>query len=65
MSNHAFQDLEFSRESFQRWVDEDESLPVSDKQWEQIRDDLDGRVANYLDEMIYSVVLDFRDGLYD
>lgn len=65
MSSPAFQGLDFSRDSFQRWVNEDELMPVSDSQWEKIREELDGRVANYLDDMIYEVVLDFREGVYD
>lgn len=65
MSKPAFEGLEFTKESFERWVDEENKTVLSDEQWEIVRDELDGRVGNYLDDMIYSVVLDFREGMYD
>lgn len=65
MSEAAFQNLEFDKENFESWVAEDLSVTLTDKQWDLIREELDGRVVNYLDEMIYNVVLDFREGMYD
>jgi hypothetical protein len=64
-SNRAFENLAFDKENFQSWVAEDMSIPVSDEQWERIKDELDGRVENYLDQMIYDVVLEFREGAFD
>lgn len=61
----AFEDLAFDKENFESWVAEDMSIPVSDEQWERIKDELDGRCANFLDEMIYDVVIDFREGRFD
>jgi len=61
----AFEDLAFSKENFESWVDESLSTKLTKEQWEKIVDDLDGRVANYLDNLIYDTVVDFREGMYD
>lgn len=61
----AFEDLAFDKENFESWVDESLETRLTDEQWERVRDELDGRCANFLDEMIYQVVLDFRDGAYN
>lgn len=58
----AFENLAFDKENFESWVDESLQTRLTDEQWERVKDELDGRVENYLDEMIYSVVLDYRNG---
>lgn len=61
----AFENLAFDKENFESWVDESLNTRLTDEQWDRIRDELDGRVENYLDQMIYDVVLEFREGAYD
>ena len=61
----AFENLAFDKENFESWVDESLNTRLTDEQWERVKDELDGRVENYLDEMIYSVVKDFRDGAFN
>lgn len=61
----AFENLAFDKENFESWVDMSLETKLTDEQWERVKDELDGRVENYLDEMIYSVVKDFRDGAYN
>ena len=61
----ALQFLDFDKENFESWVDMDGKVTLTDTQWEAIADEIDGRTANYLDEMIYELVKDFRDGIYD
>jgi hypothetical protein len=61
----AFEDLAFDKENFESWVDESLQTKLTDEQWDRIKDELDGRVENYLDQMIYDVVLEFREGAYD
>jgi hypothetical protein len=65
LSSPAFENLAFDKENFESWVDETLNTKVTDEQWERIKDELDGRVENYLDEMIYQVVLDYREGFFD
>jgi trimethylamine:corrinoid methyltransferase-like protein len=64
-SSRAFEHLAFDKENFETWVDETGQTALSDVQWEKVKDELDGRVENYLDEMIYNVVIDFREGHFD
>jgi hypothetical protein len=61
----AFEDLAFDKENFESWVDESLNTRLTDEQWENVRLELDGRCANFLDEMIYDVVIDFREGRFD
>ena len=61
----ALQGLDFDKENFESWISEDLDFKLTDAQWEAIADEIDGRTANYLDEMIYDLVKDFRDGMYD
>ena len=63
--SRAFEDLAFDKENFESWIDETLETKLTDSQWEAVRQELDGRVENFLDEMIYQVVLDFREGVYD
>ena len=63
--SRAFEDLAFDKENFESWVDMSLETKLTDEQWERVREELDGRVENYLDEMIYQVVLDYRDGAFD
>jgi hypothetical protein len=61
----AFEDLAFDKENFESWVDESLNIRLTEEQWENVRLELDGRCANFLDEMIYDVVIDFREGRFD
>ena len=60
----AFENLEFDKENFESWVDESMSTKLTNDQWEKIVDELDGRVHNFLDNLIYDVVQDFKEGVY-
>jgi hypothetical protein len=61
----AFENLAFDKENFESWVDESLQTRLTDEQWERVKDELDGRCENYLDQMIYDVVLEFREGAFD
>lgn len=61
----AFENIAFDKENFESWVDMDLNVKLTDSQWEAVVNELDGRIEVYLDEMIYAVVKDFRDGEYD
>jgi hypothetical protein len=65
MSKAAFEDMMFDKENFESWVDESLNTRLTDEQWEAVREELDGRAENFFDEMIYQVVLDFREGHFD
>jgi hypothetical protein len=47
-----------SKEEFERWTE----APITDKQWEDTADEIEGRVENFLDELLASLLQDFREG---
>lgn len=47
-----------SKEEFERWTEE----PITDEQWTKVADEIEGRVANYLDELLAGLLQDFREG---
>lgn len=64
-SNRAFEFLPFDKENFESWVDETLQTRLTEVQWNKVKDELDGRAENFMDELIYMVVQDFREGQYD
>ena len=58
--------LEFfalDKENFESFLDD--GVTLTDEQWIAIADEIDGRVANYLDELLPSIVQDFEEGNFD
>jgi hypothetical protein len=58
--------LEFfalDKENFESFLDD--GVTLTDEQWVAIADEIDGRVANYLDELLPSIVQDFEEGNFD
>ena len=58
--------LEFfalDKENFESFLDD--GVTLTDEQWVAIADEIDGRVANYLDELLPSIVQDFEEGSFD
>lgn len=48
-----------SKEEFERWTE----APITDDQWVKVADEIEGRVANYLDELLAGLLQDFREGV--
>lgn len=65
MSNiHALKTLgTLSKGDFESYMDF--KYEVTDKQWSQIVDDIDGRTSNYLDDLLENISKDFEEGFYD
>jgi hypothetical protein len=38
---------------------------ISNEEWQRVVDEIDGRVANYLDELLPMIVQEFEEGEYD
>ena len=53
------------KENFESYIEQDLSVKVSDSQWERISDDLDGRLANFIDSIMQDTAQDFKEGWYD
>lgn len=54
-----------TKDEVERWTNEDGSIKLSDSQWSKIADELEGRVANFLDNLLSEIVMDIREGVYD
>jgi hypothetical protein len=61
-----FEDWQLDKENFESYLNEERvELPLSDNLWQQIIDDVEGQVANYLDELLSRIALDIEEGTYD
>jgi hypothetical protein len=61
-----FEEWQIDKENFESFLDADlVELPLSDELWETIISDVEGQVANYLDELLQRIALDVSEGVYD
>ncbi len=66
MEPRMFEEWQLDKENFESFLDADlVDLPLSDELWKRIIDDVEGSVANYLDELLQRVALDVQEGLYN
>ena len=66
MENRMFEEWQLDKENFESFLDADlVDLPLSDELWQRIIDDVEGQVANYLDELLGRIALDVQEGVYD
>ena len=66
MDPRMFEEWQLDKENFESFLDADlVDLPLSDEVWKQIIDDVEGSVANYLDELLQRTALDVQEGFYD
>lgn len=64
MDRRMFDEWQIDKENFESFLDP-EFAPLSDELWERIIDDVEGQVANYLDELLQRIALDVQEGVYD
>lgn len=50
-----------TKEEFEGFLGEE----ITDEQWVSVADEIEGRVANYLDEILPMIVQDFEEGAFD
>jgi len=61
-----FEEWQLDKENFESFLDPSlVDLPLSDKAWKQIVDDVEGQVANYLNELMRDIAQDVHEGFYD
>jgi hypothetical protein len=66
MDPRMFEEWQIDKENFESFLDPDYvELPIPDELWKRIIDDVEGSVANYLDELLQRVALDVQEGLYN
>ena len=59
-----FEEWQLDKENFESFLS-DEFVPLSDEMWNRIVDDVEGQVANYLDELLSRTALQIEEGTYD
>jgi hypothetical protein len=66
MDPRMFEEWQIDKENFESYLDADlVELPLSDELWLRIIDDVQGQVANYLDELLQRTALDIQEGVYN
>ncbi len=66
MDPRMFEEWQIDKENFESYLDPDlVELPLSDELWKRIIDDVEGQVANYLDELLSRIALDVQEGVYN
>lgn len=66
MEPRMFEEWQLDKENFESYLDHTlVDLPLSDKAWKQIVDDVEGQVANYLNELMRDIAQDVHEGFYD
>ena len=66
MENNVLIDS-ITKEQFEGWIDEgnfDKTI-LSDSQWKAIKEEIEGRVNNFLDNLLADIIVDFNEGFYD
>lgn len=61
MSYKALENFSITRDAFEEILGE----PVTDSQWSAIADEIDGRVDNFLDELLPMIVAEIQEGEWD
>ena len=57
-----------SKTEVETWVNDPmviDKIILSDTQWEAVKEEIEGRVSNYLDMLLADIVQDIREGVYD
>jgi hypothetical protein len=60
-----FESLVLDRENFESYFDSEDGINITDELWDTVIDDVEGLVANYLDEILNNIVLDIKEGIYN
>ncbi len=55
------------KENFESYIDQSLNTHITDAQWDQVRDEILGRVDNYIDGLLESLVEDYNEqtGIFD
>lgn len=55
------------KENFESYIDQSLNTHITDAQWEAVMDEINGRVDNYIDGLLESLVEDYHEqtGIFD
>ena len=59
----ALEHFALDKENFESFLDD--GVTLTDEQWMVIADEIDGRTAVYLDQVLSDIAQDFMEGNYD
>lgn len=54
-----------NKEDVEPWANEEGEIKLSDTQWKKIAEELDGRINNFIDNLLYDIIEDIREGVFD
>jgi hypothetical protein len=49
------------KENFESYIDDSLNTHITDEQWEAVKDEIQGRVDNYIDGLLESLVQDYHE----
>lgn len=61
----ALEHFAIDKENFESYMNLNLEDKLTDKQWSYLVDEIDGRVANYLDELLTSLAEEVAEGAWD
>jgi hypothetical protein len=61
MAKNALENFAISKETFEEFLGE----TLTETQWASIADEIDGRVDNYLDELLGSLIMEVEEGHWE
>lgn len=55
------------KENFESYIDQSLNTHITDAQWQAVMDEINGRVDNYIDGLLESLVEDYHEetGIFD
>lgn len=59
-----FESFNLDLDNFETYFDEEDGIDITEEMWDNVIDDVEGMVANYLDEILNNIVLDIKEGIY-
>jgi hypothetical protein len=59
-----FESFNLDKENFESYFDPEDGIDITDELWDNVIDDVEGIVSNYLDEILNNVVLDIKEGVF-
>jgi hypothetical protein len=49
-----------AKQDFEKWIEK----PLTDKEWEKVGSEVEGRVENFVDGLLAELVQDYYDGVF-
>ena len=50
-----------TKQQFEKWIEK----PLTDKEWDKVGSEVEGRVENFVDGLLAELVQDYNDGVFN